>query len=135
MITPARLAAWTPLVQAALRIMTALLYLEHSLIKLIGFPPGAPPGQMPITSFLGVAGLIELVTSVLVGLGLFTRCAAFVASGQMAVAYFLVHAPNGFFPAVNMGEGAILYCFIFLFLSAAGPGAFALDNLRNKTAA
>ncbi len=134
MITSARLAAWTPFVQAALRVMTSLLFLQHALTKLLGWPPG-PPGQMPIASLLGVAAIIELATGVLVGLGLFTRCAAFVASGLMAFAYFIAHAPRGFFPASNGGEGAVLYCFIFLFFAAAGPGALALDNLRSKASA
>ena len=86
-------------------------------------------------SRLGAAAVLEVVGGALVGLGLFTRPAAFLLSGQMAIGYFMFHAPGGFFPAGNMGEGAILYCFIFLFFAAAGPGAFALDNLRNKTSA
>jgi putative oxidoreductase len=90
------------------------------------------PGPQHPGSFLWVAGLIELVTSVLVLLGLFTRVAAFVAAGEMAVAYWTVHAEMGFYPALNMGEAAILYCFVFLYLAAAGPGTWSLDRALFK---
>ena len=80
------------------------------------------------------AGLIETVAGVLVTLGLFTRLAAFIASGEMAAAYFIGHLPKGFWPVANMGEGAILFSFIFLYLAAAGPGAWALDNARTRNA-
>lgn len=120
---------WQPQLLAILRIVTGLLFLEHALIKLAGFPPGGKPGlQHPVTE-LWIAGIVELVTSVLVTLGLFTRLAAFVAAGEMAIAYWTVHAKMGFYPAVNMGEAAILYCFVFLYLAAAGAGAWSLDSL------
>jgi putative oxidoreductase len=121
---------WAPRLLAALRIMTALLFLEHGLVKLFGFPPGAAPGAQPLFSFLGIAGLIEVVGGWLLLLGLFTRPAAFVLAGEMAVGYFLVHAPLGFFPAINAGEPAILFCFIFLYIAAAGPGAWSVDEMR-----
>jgi putative oxidoreductase len=121
---------WAPWLLAALRIMSALLFLEHGLVKVFGFPPGAAPGAQPLTSFLGIAGLIEMVGGWLLLMGLFTRPVAFVLAGEMAVGYFLVHAPLGFYPAINAGEPAILFCFIFLYLAAAGPGAWSVDEMR-----
>jgi putative oxidoreductase len=119
---------WQSEMRAILRIVVGLLFLEHALIKLAGFPPGGKPGLQHTGSYLWVAGVIELVTSVLVILGLFTRLAAFVAAGEMAVAYWTVHAKMGLYPAVNMGEAAILYCFVFLYLAVAGPGAWSIDG-------
>ena len=107
--------------------------MQHGLIKLFGFPPGGQPGVQQVGTLLWIGGVIELVTSVLLVLGLFTRLAAFVAAGEMAVAYFMFHAPKGFYPAVNMGEGAILFCFIFLYLAAAGPGAWSVDGARFRS--
>jgi putative oxidoreductase len=128
------LSRWQPQLLAILRIVIGLLFLEHALIKLAGFPPGGKPGLQEVGSFLWIAGLIELVTSVLVTLGLFTRVAAFVAAGEMAIAYWTVHAKMGFYPAVNMGEAAILFCFVFLYLAAAGPGAWSIDEARTRNA-
>ena len=119
-----------PQILALLRIVTGLLFLEHVLIKLAGFPPGGKPGLQDVGSYLWIAGIIELVTSVLVTVGLFTRLAAFVAAGEMAIAYWTVHAKMGPYPAVNMGEAAILFCFVFLYLAAAGPGAWSVDAAR-----
>jgi putative oxidoreductase len=118
-----------PLTQAALRIVSGALFLAHGLIKVAGFPLGAQPGPQPLFSFFGIGGVIEIVTGTLLIIGLFTRPAAFIASGQMAVAYWLVHAPASFYPAVNGGDAAILFCFVFLQIAAAGSGAFSLDNL------
>jgi putative oxidoreductase len=124
---------WAPRALATLRIITALLFIEHGTVKLLAFPVPFPmPGSLP--PLLLAAAIIEVATGVLILLGLFTRLAAFLASGEMAVAYFLYHAVNGFWPVANEGEGAILYCFIFLYLAAAGPGAWALDNARSRTA-
>jgi putative oxidoreductase len=128
------LGRWQPQLLAILRIVVGLLFLEHALIKLLGFPPGGKPGLQEVGGFLWIAGVIELVTSVLVLLGLFTRPAAFVAAGEMAVAYWMVHAKMGFYPAVNMGEGAILFCFVFLYIAAAGPGAWSVDGARLRNA-
>ena len=125
-------AAWAPRLLAVLRIMTALLFLEHGLIKLFGYPPNAAPGQQPFLSLLWIAGLIETVGGWLLLVGLFTRPAAFVLAGEMAVGYFLVHAPLGIFPALNAGELAILFCFIFLYMAAAGPGAWSTDEMRTR---
>jgi putative oxidoreductase len=124
------LQRWQPQLLAILRIVTGLLFLEHALIKLAGFPPGGKPGLQDVGSFLWIAGLIELVTGALVTLGLFTRVAAFIAAGEMAYAYWFVHAKMGLYPAVNMGEAAILFCFVFLYLAAAGPGAWSVDGAR-----
>ena len=124
------LQRWQPQLLAILRIVAGLLFLEHALIKLAGFPPGGKPGLQDVGSFLWIAGLIELVTGVLVTLGLFTRVAAFIAAGEMAYAYWFVHAKMGLYPAVNMGEAAILFCFVFLYLAAAGPGAWSVDGAR-----
>ena len=126
------LSRWQAEVRAILRIVVGLLFLEHALIKLAGFPPGGQPGLQHPGTLLWIGGIVELVTSTLVVLGLFTRLAAFVAAGEMAVAYFMFHFPKGFYPAVNMGEAAILYCFVFLYIAAAGPGAWALDNMRRR---
>lgn len=114
---------------ALLRIVTALLFLSAGLVKFAGFPAGAQPGQMPIMSLLGAAAILEVVGGILLILGLFTRPVAFVLSGEMAVAYWMVHAPKSFFPVLNQGAPAILFCFIFLYLVAAGPGAPSIDSL------
>ena len=107
------------------RIVAGLLFLEHGSMKLLGFPPGMSP---PMFSLFWCAGVIELVAGALIVLGLFSRCAAFVASGEMAFAYFMGHFPKAFFPAQNGGDAAILFCFLFLYLAAAGPGSFALTR-------
>ena len=110
-----------------LRIVSGLCFLEHGMTKLLNFPPG--PMHPPITSLPGAGGVIELVAGTLITLGLYSRCAAFVASGEMAVAYFAVHVKNGgFFPTHNGGDAAILFCFLFLYLAAAGPGSFAVND-------
>jgi putative oxidoreductase len=127
------LQRWQPQLLAILRIVVGLLFVEHALIKLAGFPPGGKPGLQEVGSFLWIAGVIELVTGALVTLGLFTRLAAFIAAGEMAVAYWMVHAKMGFYPAVNMGEAAILFCFVFLYLAAAGPGAWSIEGARRRS--
>lgn len=120
---------WQPQLLALLRIVTALLLLEHATQKFFGFPAPFPlPGPLP--PMLIAAGAIELVAGVLLTLGLFTRITAFIASGELAFAYFIGHFPEGFWPAVNGGEAAILYCFILLYIAAAGPGAWSLDGAR-----
>jgi putative oxidoreductase len=117
---------------SVLRIVVALLFLEHGAVKLLGFPPGSPmPMPAPFT-LIWFAGLIELVGGALIALGLFTRTAAFVCAGEMAVAYFMGHASHGFFPVNNMGDAAILYCFVFLYISAAGPGPWSVDAMRSR---
>ena len=108
------------------RIVTGLCFLEHGTTKLLNFPPGTM--HPALMSLSGAAGVIELIAGALLVLGLFSRWAAFIASGEMAVAYFLAHFPRGFFPTQNGGDAAILFCFIFLYLAAAGPGAFAIND-------
>jgi putative oxidoreductase len=125
-------AEWAPRALAVLRIMTALLFMQHGTQKILGFPPSDM--ETAILSLAGIAGLLELFGGLLVLIGLFTRPVAFVLSGEMAVAYWMVHAPQSFFPIVNGGDSAVLYCFVFLYLVFAGPGAWSIDGLRNETA-
>src|SRR3954452_1501983 len=124
-----RLSRYAPLLLGLLRIVAGLLFLSHGLVKLFGFPPGAQPGQQQFLTLFGIGGLVELVAGGLIALGLLTRPAAFLASGEMAVGYWMYHAPKAFYPAVNGGDAAILYCFIFLYLSAAGAGPWSLDAM------
>ena len=123
-------AGYSPHVRSIVRIVIALLFLEHGLSRLFGWPSPLPtPAVLTMYWF---AGAIELVGGVLFGLGLFTRAAAFVMSGEMAFAYFISHAPQSFFPIVNRGDAAILYCFIFLYFAFAGAGPWSLDALWRK---
>ena len=117
-----------PVLQSVLRIVAGLAFLEHGTGKLLGFPHGLPFIDKMPAGLLYFTGTIELVGGVLIVLGLFTRPVAFVLSGFMAVAYFMAHFPMSFFPAINFGEPALLYCFIFLYLAAAGPGPWAIDR-------
>ena len=126
------LDVWAPRVLSLLRIFTALLFLEHGLMKLFHFPAPQPGAPDPLPMILMAAAWIEVVGGGLIALGLFTRAAAFVCSGQMAAAYFMAHAPQGFWPALNGGEAAILYCFVFLYLVFAGPGIWSIDALVRK---
>jgi len=121
---------WGPRALTALRIIAALLFLEHATMKFLQFPGPIPGVTYPLPTIMLVAGAIELITSLLMIVGFQTRIAAFVASGEMAAAYFMAHAPQSFWPALNMGEPAILFAFIFFYLAFAGGGAFALDNRR-----
>lgn len=124
------LSAYAPRALAILRIIAGLLFLEHATSKFFAFPVPFP--MQPLPPLLIAAGVIELVAGTLIALGLFTRLAAFVASGEMAFAYFLQHIPNAFWPLVNKGEPALLFCFIFLYLVFAGPGSWALDNVIGR---
>ncbi|HEX8937148.1 MAG TPA: DoxX family protein [Sphingomicrobium sp.] len=121
-----------PQLLALLRIVTALLLLEHATMKFFHFPAPLMPGPLP--PLLIIAGVIELVAGILVTVGLFTRLAAFIASGETAVAYFMAHFPKSFWPAINQGEAAIFFCFIFLYIAAAGPGAWSIDGARMRSA-
>jgi putative oxidoreductase len=120
---------WSSHLLSVLRIATALLFLEHGTAKLFEFPHIDDFDSLRLFSLSGVAGVIEVAGGLLVALGLFTRPAAFILSGEMAVAYFMVHAPLGFFPILNNGEAAVFYCFAFLYLSVAGGGAWTVDRL------
>jgi len=129
--SPAVLAnAWAPRLLSVFRIVLSLLFIAHGLVKLFGFPAGAQPGVVPLVSLFGLAALLELLGGAALLVGLFTRPVAFLLSGEMAVAYFMVHAPQGFWPVLNGGELAILYCFAFLYLAAAGAGPWSIDEGR-----
>ena len=119
---------WRPYALSILRIVTALLFLEHATMKLFNFPPA--PFHPPLFSLFGIAGMIELVGSLLLIAGLFTRPVAFILAGEMAIAYFIAHAPHSFFPILNHGEAAILFSFIYLYIATAGAGALSLDHWR-----
>ena len=123
-----RLRQYAPTVLSIVRIIVGLIFMEHGTQKFLSFPAGEMAGMGLALSNLGAyAGIIELVAGALIAIGLFTRPAAFLASGTMAVAYFYAHAPQNFFPVNNGGDGAILYCFIFLYFVFAGPGPLCLD--------
>ncbi|MDB5651234.1 MAG: DoxX family protein [Hyphomicrobiales bacterium] len=121
-------ASLTPWLHAALRVVAGLLYLEHGTSKLLGFPHDAHYDGLQLVSFMGLAGVLEMVGGLLIVIGLFTRPVAFILSGMMAVAYFMAHASRGFFPALNGGDAAILFCFVFLYFAAAGPGPLSVDG-------
>ncbi|GJG86195.1 hypothetical protein tb265_13760 [Gemmatimonadetes bacterium T265] len=128
-------ARWTDLVLFVLRLVAGLMFACHGAQKLLGWfggmpGPGGGGGTVPLFSMPGIAGALELVGGVLIVLGLFTRPVAFVLAGEMAVAYFMAHAPQGLLPIANHGEPAVLYCFIFLALWAIGPGAYSIDARR-----
>ena len=122
---------WAPRLLSVLRIVIGLLYMQHGAQKLFGYPPSPQPGA-PLLSLTGVAGVLEFFGGLLILLGLFTRPVAFILSGQMAVAYFMVHAPRGFWPVINQGELAALYCFAYLYLSVAGGGPWSLDAVLRR---
>lgn len=122
--------ARTPVLLGLLRLITGFLIMQYGAAKLFAFPgPLSPDGStVDPMSQIGIAGMLELIGGALLFLGLFTRPAAFVLSGEMAFAYFIGHASQGFWPVLNQGAIAVLFCFVFLYFSAAGPGAFALSN-------
>jgi putative oxidoreductase len=123
---------WQPTVLSLLRFMSGLLLLQHGTAKLLGFPPMQSFANLQIGSMVGAAGVIELVGGALLVVGLFTRAAAFIASGMTAVAYFMVHVPKNFMPILNGGELAVLYCFVFFYLVFAGGGPVSLDAILRK---
>ena len=122
------LGRYSSYIYALLRIVAGLLFLQHGLQKLFGIPGTQPP--VDVMTQAGLAGIIETIGGILIALGLFTSPVAFIASGEMAVAYFQVHAPRGFWPMMNGGELAALYCFIFLYFAAVGSGKWSVDSLR-----
>jgi putative oxidoreductase len=123
---------WSPRLLSILRIIAAFLFMQHGGQKLFGFPPSPRPGPDSLLSLAGVAGILEFFGGLLLLLGLFTRPVAFILSGQMAVAYFMAHAPRGFWPVSNGGELAVFYCFVFLYFAAAGGGEWSLDRLLRR---
>ena len=128
-----RLTANAPNILSLLRIVSGLLFLLHGAQKFLSFPPGPMAGSgWRLANPGAFAGVIELSCGALILIGLFTRPAAFLASGTMAVAYWTAHAPQNLYPVNNMGDAAILYCFVFLYISAAGPGPWSLDAMRGR---
>jgi putative oxidoreductase len=129
-----RWAGWGPQMQSLLRIVAGAIFLLAGTMKIFAFPAGMPPngGTAVFPSQIWIGGALEVVCGGLLLLGLFTRPAAFLMAGQMAVAYFQFHAPGGFWPILNNGVTAVLYCFVWLFFSAAGPGPWSLDARRRK---
>ncbi|HVH02232.1 MAG TPA: DoxX family protein [Amaricoccus sp.] len=125
-----QLDTYRPHALALLRIVTALLFIAHGTMKLFGFPAAMESGTVQLFSLMGLAAILELVGGALILLGLFTRPVAFLLAGEMAVAYWMAHGPQGLYPILNGGESAILFCFVFLYLVFAGPGAFSLDTRR-----
>ena len=124
---------WTPYFQSLLRIVAAKMFITTGTIKLFSFPMAMPAGiSAPVGSQIWIAGMLEVFGGALLLLGLFTRPIAFLLSGEMAVAYFQFHGPKGFWPVVNGGVDAVLYCFIWLYFSAAGPGPLSFDALRKR---
>ncbi|MDP8914167.1 MAG: DoxX family protein [Pseudomonadota bacterium] len=134
MLDEVGIARRSPYALASLRIVSGLIFLEHGTQKFLGFPAGENAGSgLALDNPGAFAGIIELVGGVLITIGLFTRPAAFIASGTMAVAYWIAHAPQNFFPVNNGGDAAILYCFVFLYLVFAGPGAWSVDGVKSRT--
>src|SRR3954466_12743462 len=122
---------WAPRVLSIVRIVAALIFMEHGTAKLLGFPPQANPGPAAMT-LPWFAGVLELIGGALLTLGLFTRPVAFILSGEMAFAYWMAHAPRNFFPLLNGGDTAILYCFLFLYIAFAGGGPWSLDAMMGR---
>jgi putative oxidoreductase len=130
----ARWSTWAPYLRSILRIVAAFLFMQFGTAKLFAFPAAIMPGggTAPITTLAGIAGILETFGGLFLLGGLFTRPVAFILSGEMAVAYFHGHAPNGFWPLLNQGAPAVFYCFLFLYLSAAGAGPWSVDAMRGK---
>lgn len=126
-----RWTTWAPYLRSVLRVVAALLFMQFGTAKLFAFPAAIMPGgaPAPLASLPGVAGTLETFGGALLLVGLFTRPVAFLLSGEMAVAYFIGHAPHGFWPVLNQGHPAILFCFVWLYLSSAGPGPISVDAL------
>ncbi len=122
------LGKYSAYIYAILRILAGLMFAMHGSQKLWGLPGDKSP--VPLASVMGIGGLLELVCGLLIAIGLLTSYAAFVASGEMAVAYFMVHFPRGFLPIVNGGDLAVLYCFLFLYIAAQGAGLWSVENAR-----
>jgi len=130
----ARWRSWAPYLLSVLRIIAAFVFMQFGSAKLVAIPAAIMPGggTAPLTSLPGIAGSLELVSGAFLLLGLFTRPVAFLVSGEMAFAYFIGHAPQGFWPVLNQGSPAILFCYIWLYISSAGPGPWSLDALRRR---
>jgi putative oxidoreductase len=131
-----RWTVWTPTIKSVLRIVAAFMFIQHGTAKLLAFPHSLLPsgGTLPLTTLAGAGGVVELIGGALLLLGLFSRPVAFICAGEMAVAFFKVHFPQGFWTISNGGELAVLYCFVWLYISAAGPGPLSVDALRHRSA-
>ena len=129
-----RWRSWAPYLLSVLRIVAAFLFIQFGSAKLFAFPAAVMPGggTAPVTSLPGIAGALEVFGGGLILVGLFTRPVAFLLAGEMAVAYFIGHAPQGFWPVLNQGTPAVLYCFLFLYFSSVGGGPWSLDAMRNR---
>ena len=126
------LTAWAPRALSVLRIITGLMIIQHGMAKLLGFPVVANFANLNPLSLIGAAGFIELIGGALLIIGLLTQPVAFLVSGEMAFAYFMVHAPRSFFPLINGGTLAIMYCFTCLYLSTAGAGPWSVDAMMKR---
>jgi putative oxidoreductase len=126
------LAVWAPRMLSVLRIVAALIFLLHGTQKLFGFPAPPASGLPPVMSLFWIGAILELVGGLLLLVGAFTRPVAFVLAGEMAVAYWMFHAPRNLYPTLNAGDAAILYCFVFLYLVFAGPGPWSVDAARRR---
>ena len=126
----ALLDRWSPQLLSLLRFVAGFCFLWHGSMKLLGYPPGMSGVQL--MSLMGLAGTLELVGGIMVCVGLYTRLVAFILSGEMAFAYFMAHFPHGWLPAANGGDAAVLYCFVFLYLAAAGAGPISIDAMMRK---
>ena len=125
---------WSPRLLSVLRIVTALLFMMHGTAKLFQIPHQAMFDNLQLMSLIGVQGILEAGGGLLLLIGLFSRCVAFVLSGDMAVAYFMMHWPKSWLPILNGGDLAVLFCFVFLYLWGAGPGPWSVDALRRSRA-
>ncbi len=135
MAQPHFLNAWAPRVLSILRFISGVMFMLHGTQKMFGFPDAAAGGTgAPLMSKMGIAGLIEVVMGALIAVGLLTRIASFLASGEMAVAYFTAHAPSSFWPTMNQGELPVLYCFLFFYFVFSGPGPWSLDAIFRRGA-
>jgi putative oxidoreductase len=126
-------ARWGPRLRSLLRMVGTFLYMAHGTQKLFVWPTSEPGHAVALVSLMGLAGMLEVFGGLLLFLGLFTRPVAFVLAGEMAVAYFMAHAPRGFWPILNHGELPVLFCFLFLYLAAVGGGPWSLDALRGRS--
>jgi len=126
-------ARWAPYLQSVLRMVVAFLFIAHGTQKFFGFPGAEARAGVPLLSLLGLASMLEMIGGTLLFLGLFTRPIAFILAGEMATAYFMSHAPRGFWPLLNRGEPPVFFCFTWLYFAAAGPGPWSLDALRERS--
>ena len=121
---------WAPQILSLVRLVSAFMFIQHGTAKMFGFPMAMGPGELDYFSLIGLAAILEVAGGLLLLIGLFTRTVAFILSGEMAVAYFMAHAPSGFWTLTNHGESAVLFCFVFLYIAAAGGGSWSVDKVR-----